>query len=77
MAGRGGERIYLELPLASASIIINPNLEKETNRNVMSRCTRNLHKERMGRYHIMRIEEGLSALVCNSGGAFGSASKDR
>jgi len=34
-------------------------------------------KERMGRYHIMRIEDGLSALVCNSGGAFGSASKDR
>jgi hypothetical protein len=33
-------------------------------------------KERMGRCHGMRIEDRLSALVCDDGGVFGSAGED-
>jgi hypothetical protein len=33
-------------------------------------------KERMGRCHGMRIEDRLSAFVCDGGGVFGSASED-
>ena len=37
------------LPLVSASLAKNLNLDKETKRNVMSRCT-GYFKERMGKY---------------------------